>query len=374
MTPATATAARVDEPLAGRAVGPQDAAVGAAPATPVVRDFEPALQARWDGFVEAHPEGTFCHLAAWRSVIEESFGHRCHYLCALRGETITGVLPLVHVKSRLFANALVSNAFCVYGGPLAADPESLAALDAAAEALGRSLAVEHLEYRNMRPMHEGWPRNDSLYVTFRKPILPDPEANLLAIPRKQRAMVRKGIKAGLVEEIDEGVERFYRIYAESVRNHGTPVFARGFFANLKKQFGAACEISIVSKDQRPISGVVSFRFRNEILPYFGGGIGEARKSAAYDFMYWQVMRRACESGLEIFDFGRSKRDTGSFAFKRHWGFEPTPLHYEYRLFGAEAVPEINPLNPKYRLAIALWKRLPVPVANLIGPLVARDLG
>ena len=334
-----------------------------------VRSFDPALSEAWDSFVEANEAGTFFHLAAWRQVIEESFGHRCHYLCAMRAGQITGVLPLVHVNSRLFSNALISNAFCVYGGPLAKDPASLAALDEAAEAVGQRLGVDYLEYRMREPHHETWPCNDQLYVTFRKPILPEPEANMLAIPRKQRAMVRKGIKAGLTEEEDQDVERFYRIYSESVRNHGTPVYSKAFFANLKKTFQESCKITIVTKERVALAGVISFRFRKEILPYFGGGIQSARKAAAYDFMYWQVMKRACESGLEIFDFGRSKRDTGSFAFKRHWGFEPTPLHYEYRLFGASEVPEINPLNPKYRMAIALWKRLPLAAANQIGPMV-----
>ena len=339
-----------------------------------IQRFEELRQDDWDAFVTAHPEGTFFHLAGWREVIERSFGHACPYLAASRNGKITAVLPLVHLKSRLFSNALISNAFCVYGGPLAADEASLEALNRAAEELGRDLGVDYVEYRSLRPCRGDWARNDSLYVTFRKTILPEPEANLLAIPRKQRAMVRKGIKAGLVEEEDESVDRFYRIYAESVRNHGTPVYAKAFFANLKKTFQDACRVTIVSRDGGPLSGVVSFRFRDEILPYYGGGTADARRFAAFDFMYWQVMSWACEAGLKIFDFGRSKRDTGSFAFKRHWGFEPTPLHYEYRLFGAEDVPEINPLNPKYRLAIALWKRMPLAGANLIGPLVSRALG
>ena len=339
-----------------------------------IQSFEPAQRESWDAFVESHPEGTFFHLSGWREVIERSFGHACPYLSVRRGGEITGILPLVHVRSRLFSNALISNAFCVYGGPLAKDEASLEALNQAAEDLGRSLGVDYVEYRSLRPCRSDWARNDSLYVTFRKEILPEPEANLLAIPRKQRAMVRKGIKAGLVEEQEETVDRFYRIYAESVRNHGTPVYAKAFFANLKAIFGEACEVTLVSKDGSPLTGVVSFRFRDEILPYYGGGTADARRLAAFDFMYWQVMKRACEAGLKVFDFGRSKRDTGSFAFKRHWGFEPTPLHYEYRLIGAEEVPEINPLNPKYRLAIALWKRLPLAGANLIGPLVSRALG
>ena len=246
----------------------------------------------WDSFARSRPDGTFFHLSGWKPVVEQSFGHRCHYLYAVRDQRIVGILPLVHIRSRVFSNALISNAFCVYGGPLAADQESADALDLAAEDLGRSLGVEYVEYRMMRASGRDWPANRSLYVTFRKEILPDEEANLLAIPRKQRAMVRKGIKGGLVTEADTNVDRFYRIYAESVRNHGTPVYGKRFYRTLKEVFADSCEIDVVTKNGEPLSAVMSFAFRDEILPYYGGGSPLAREAlAAFDFMYWQVMKR-----------------------------------------------------------------------------------
>lgn len=334
----------------------------------------PEAAPRWDAFVTGCENGTFFHLSGWREVAEQSFGHRCYYFYTAAGDRITGVLPLVHIRSRLFSNSLISNAFCVYGGPLARDEPSRSALNAAALDLGQSLGVDYIEYRMREPFEEGWAWNSTLYATFRKEILPDVEANLLAIPRKQRAMVRKGLRSGLgcVEAPD--VDRFYRLYSESVRNLGTPVFSRKFFRILTEVFQDDCQISVVTDGKSDLTGVISFRFRDEILPYYGGGTSQARRSAAYDFMYWTVMRDACDAGLKIFDFGRSKRATGSFDFKRHWGFEPTPLHYGYRLLGSSTVPELNPLNPKYRLAIALWKRLPLASANLIGPILSRSLG
>lgn len=338
-----------------------------------VQPLEAAERPQWDAFVQACPEATFFHLSGWQQVIERSFGHRCYFLLARSGGTVRGVLPLVHVASRLFGNALISNAFCVYGGPAAADAAAGAALDQAALELAERLGVDHLEYRLRAPRHEDWARNDELYVTFRKPLDPEPERNLLAIPRKQRAMVRKGIKAGLRSEVDTEIDRFFRVYAESVRNLGTPVFGKRYFRTLKEVFGPACEILMVVHGGRAVSGVMSFRFRDEIVPYYGGGSAEARRLAANDFMYWEVMRRACEGGVRTFDFGRSKRGTGSYAFKRHWGFEPEPLPYEYRLMRRQDLPGVTPANPTYRLYIALWKRLPLHVANLIGPRIARDL-
>ncbi len=331
-------------------------------------------EARWDAFVERCPEATFFHRAGWRRVLERSFGHACHFLYAERAGEIVGVLPLTHVRSRLFSNALISNALCVYGGPAAADEAARQALDAHAVELAGKLGVDYLEYRCRAPMHPDRPRNADLYVTFRKALDPDPERNLLAVPRKQRAMVRKGIKLGLKGETDLDVERFYRLYAASVRNLGTPVFPKAYFRNLRDAFGDDCEVlTVVGPGGRPLAGVMSFYFRDEVLPYYGGGTAAARTVAANDFMYWEVMRAACERGCRVFDFGRSKRGTGAFAFKRNWGFEPEPLHYEYVLLRGE-IPSVNPTNPRYRALIAMWKRLPLPVANFLGPYVTRHLG
>jgi FemAB-related protein (PEP-CTERM system-associated) len=340
-----------------------------------VQALENGAQAKWDAFVDVCDDATFFHRAGWKRVIEESLGHDAHFLYAEdEAGQIVGVLPLVFIRSPLFGKSLSSTAFCVYGGPAVLSTEAADALTARAVEIGQRLRVGHIEYRSRKPTQSDWTRNSSLYVTFRKPIDPDPEKNLLAIPRKQRAMVRKGIKNGLASEIDQNVERMHAIYAESVRNLGTPVFPRRYFAALKKEFGNDCEVLTIVSQGKPVASVMSFFFRNEVLPYYGGGTIEARDVAANDFMYWEVMRRAGERGYGLFDFGRSKVGTGAFDFKTHWGFEPEPLHYEYRLLTAKELPEINPLNPKFKLFIAAWKRLPLPVANFIGPWIASDLG
>jgi FemAB-related protein (PEP-CTERM system-associated) len=329
-------------------------------------------RARWDAFVRSSAEGTFFHLSGWKNVIESVLGHPTYYLYAESPAGIEGVLPLGHVKSWLFGNALVSVPFCVYGGVAARSEAARRALEQEAERLAISLGVEYLEVRNRVSHREDWPTKD-LYVTFRKMIHPDPEANLKAIPRRQRAMVRKGIAAGLASEIDEGVDRFFDCYAASTRNLGTPVLPERFFRALREEFDSDCEVLTVTSEGRPVASVLSFYFREEVLPYYGGGPAVARALKANDFMYWELMRRSAERGLRVFDYGRSKVGSGSYHFKKNWGFEPEPLPYRYRLVKATAVPNVSPTNPKYRLMIEAWRRLPLSWAKRLGPLVARNL-
>ena len=360
-------------PLTLEAMPSNAAPETAAPPPLQVRELSFADFARWDAFVTDCPEATFFHRAGWKTVIERAFGHRTHFLLAEAGGRIEGVLPLARMKSLLFGHTLVSLPFCVYGGIAATTDRARSALDDAARALAQTLRVDHLEYRSREPRHADWAHKD-LYVTFRQAIDPDPERNLLAIPRKQRAMVRKGIKAGLTSETERDVRRFFEAYSASVHRLGTPVFSRRYFEILAAVFGDDCEVLTVNLDGRLIAGVLSFYFRDEVLPYYGGGTAAARELAGNDFMYWEVMRRACERGSRVFDYGRSKRGTGSFDFKKNWGFEPQPLHYEYLLVQGRRVPDHNPLNPKYGRFIRLWQRLPLPVANMIGPHIVKSIG
>jgi len=330
--------------------------------------------ARWDAFVLGCPQATFFHRAGWQALIRDVFRHDTYFLYAESGGCIRGVLPLAHVKSRLFGNALTSLPFSVYGGVAALDEDAAVALEREGDKLAQSLGVDHMELRNVQRRHTDWPLQD-LYVTFRKQIAPKEEDNMLAIPRKQRAMVRKGIKNGLTSHIDTTVDRFFALYADNVHRHGTPALPKAYFKGLCRVFGPDCEVLIIcAPDGRAISSVLSFYFRDEVLPYYAGDDEAARELAANDFKYWELMRLACASGLKVFDYGRSKQGTGSYAFKKNWGFEPTPLHYEYRLYKSDGVPQNNPANAKYRLLIAAWKRMPIGLANWLGPKIVRNLG
>jgi FemAB-related protein (PEP-CTERM system-associated) len=343
--------------------------------TPVrVRAYGREDAERWEAFVERCPEAGFFHRIGWREILERGIGHRTHYLLAERGAELAGVLPLAEVKSLLFGHALVSLPFCAVAGPAASDAQAAQMLLSAAEALGRRIGVAHLELRNAAPREPRWPRQE-LYARFRKPLLPEAEANMRAIPRKQRAMVRKGMKHALASELDRDVERFFPLYADNMHRHGTPPLHKRYFEMLLSVFGRDAQVlTVVDARGRALSSVLSFYFRDEVLPYYAGDALAAREAAANDFKYWELMRRACERGVRVFDFGRSKAGTGPFDFKRNWGFEPAPLAYEYCLYRRSTIPQNNPLNPKYRAFIALWRRLPIRVANALGPHLVKSLG
>ena len=339
-----------------------------------VRPYRDSDRTAWERFVATCPEATFFHRIEWRDLLEQVFRHRTHYLVAERGGCLEGVLPLAEVKSRLFGHALVSLPFAERAGVAATDGAVVAALHARARDLARSLGVEHLELRNAVRREPGWPEQD-LYVSFRREIAADADVNLRAIPRKQRAMVRKAMQRGLVAEIDGGADRFFELYADNVHRHGTPALPRRYFDELLRRFGRDCEVlTVVDREGRPVSGVLSFYFRDQVLPYYAGDVTAARDLAANDFKYWELMRRAGERGVRVFDYGRSKRGTGPYDFKRNWGFTPEPLHYEYALLKRDAIPQNNPANPKYRALIAAWQRLPRAVANGLGPHIVRHLG
>lgn len=339
-----------------------------------VRAYREADRAAWTRFVAACPEATLFHRIEWRDVLERFFRHRAHYLLAERDGRIVAVLPLAEVRSMLFGHALVSLPFAEHAGVASLERDAIAPLHAKARELAQSLGVQHLELRNRVRREPEWPEQD-LYVSFRKQITRNHEQNLQAVPRKQRAMVRRAANRGLRAEIDADTRRFFPLYADNMQRHGTPALPRRFFDELLRTFGSDCEVlTVLDKRGRPVSGVLSFYFRDQVLPYYGGDVLAARQLAANDYRCWELMRRAAERGARLFDFGRSKRGTGSYDFKCHWGFTPEPLHYEYALLKRDAVPQNNPTNPKYRTPIAIWQRLPRPVVNWLGPYIVRNLG
>jgi FemAB-related protein (PEP-CTERM system-associated) len=344
-----------------------------------IRELDAGSAAAWDRFVRAAPAATFFHLSPWARVIRESFGHATHYVFAEQDGAIVGVLPLARMRTMLFGDLLASTPFCVYGGAVAVTPEAASALEAHAMALRERLGSPALEFRRLDAADAGWTERPPLYFTFRKPISAfDDDAKGMEknIPRKQRAEVRKGLnKFGLRSVSDSDTDRLHAIYAESVRNLGSPVFPKRYFRLLADLFPGEHDVTTVLHGEEPVAAVLNFHFRDEVLPYYGGGTRAARGLSANDVMYWEVMRRAHrERGATSFDFGRSKLDTGAFDYKKNWGFSATQLHYCYRLADGARIPENNPNNPKYRLFIALWKKLPVPVANLLGPPLVRGLG
>jgi len=328
-------------------------------------------EAMWDEYVFSHPQATFFHLTGWRRVVERTFPYRSFSCVAQTDGRISGVLPLFLVRNFPFGRSLVSAPLAVSGGICADDPETGLALLTHAQTLARQMGVRYLELRHQDPVGDMPIKN--LYVTFQREISSDPEKNMAAIPRKQRRMIRQGEKHGLSAEIggEEFLKDFYHIYAHSVRNLGTPVFPLRLFAHLLQEFGPACRILAVLREGEMLAAVMTFFFRERVMPYYGGALRNAFQYAVNDFMYWSLMCYAGERGYKIFDFGRSKKGTGSYDFKRHWGFEPTPLPYQYYLVRQKRMPDLNPQNPRFSLAIQLWKGMPLWLARWLGPKVVR---
>ncbi|MGN6374542.1 MAG: FemAB family XrtA/PEP-CTERM system-associated protein [Sphingomonas sp.] len=338
---------------------------------------EAAERQRIDAFVGAHPDATPFHLAGWSLGVARGCGQAAHYLVAERSGAIAGVLPLSAVRSRLFGSALVSSGFAVDGGVLAHDTATAEALVDEAWRLAQRLGCPTLELRGGAAPAGDWHVDADTYLGFARALAADDEAELKAIPRKQRAEVRKALAADLTVETGgarHDLAAHYGVYAESVRNLGTPVFPPALFREVMEALGEAADILTVRHRGKPVASVLSLYLNGTVYPYWGGGTLEARALRANDRMYFALMSHARSRGCTRFDFGRSKAGTGAAAFKKNWGFEPRPLSYAIRSAAGAAPRAINPMSPRYRLQVAAWKRLPLWLANRLGPPIARGLG
>ncbi len=325
-----------------------------------------------DTFLAGRDDVEPFHRPQWTEGVERGTGHRGHYLVAERDHALVGVLPLTRIRSPLFGNALVSAGFGVGGGIVASADSVVEALATAASNLAKREGCASVELRG-GPVPKGWDREEGLYAGFRRELPTGEEAILKSIPRKQRAEVRRTLGGELEVEIgsDEKLrDAHYRIYAESVRNLGTPVFPRELFEAMLNSWGDEADIVLVRAGSVPVAAVLSFYDRETVYPYWGGGVQAARALRANNLLYFALMRHAAERGCTTFDFGRSKVATGPYAFKTNWGFEPRAMVYARK----GRARDINPLSPKRQLQSALWKKMPLPVANRLGPIIARGLG
>ncbi|MEZ5659049.1 MAG: FemAB family PEP-CTERM system-associated protein [Burkholderiaceae bacterium] len=353
------------------ASAPDDGSAAAAPITVrrrIADDF-----AAWQALCLERADSHFFHRAEWPDLLSRTLGYHDESLVALAQGRLVGVLPLMSVRGLLGARHLCSLPFCAYGGPLAQTEAIAQALIEAACERARELGAGHLELRGER-RHCPQAPVQSLYSTFRAPI-PDELDSMMGIPQKRRNVVRKAVSLGLHADVNRDADRFFEQYAENAHAHGTPALGRRFFHELLAAFPDSADVLTVRDAQgQDLSAILNFYHRGEVLAYFAGEVLAARQTNANDFKYWSLMRHARDRGCTRFDFGRSKAGTGSFKFKKLWGFEPSPLAYEFPWLPGGEVPQTNPLNPKYRLAIQVWQRLPRPIVDRIGPWVVAGLG
>ncbi len=330
------------------------------------------------GYVRAHAGATPFHLPEWIIAVARGCGQRAHYLLAESANgAVAGVLPLVEIGSPLFGRAMVSSGFGVGGGILADDNVAVGLLAQAGWTLAEQRRCPTLELRGGPVPGPEWQPDTTTYLGFARDLAADDEAELLAIPRKQRAEVRKALAADL--EVTKGrnagdLKAHYAVYAESVRNLGTPVFPARLFREVLREFGESADILTVMERGRAVASVLSLYMNDTVYPYWGGGTHAARGARANERLYFALMSHARTRGCARFDFGRSKAGTGAAAFKKNFGFEGVPLTYAKRTAAGAAPREINPLNPRYRVQVAMWRKLPLWLANRTGPMIARGLG
>lgn len=337
-----------------------------------VFSLDPGSRERWDDFVRAHPQGTPFHQTAWMSVMKSTYGYRPHYFYAERDGRMVGIAPAFLVSNWLSGRCLISLPFAVYGGICAVDDEAEGALIGHLEQFAASSGMEYLELRNRRgELRTGYHANPR-YATFTLPLTPETGKVYSALPKDVRYMIRKAEKAGLrvrrgVDQLDD----FYSLMAINLRRLGTPAFPRALFENLIREFQSQVELTIVYAAGKPIAGGMSIFFRDWMQPYYIGSREEAKAMAANDFLWWKLIERAVEANCTTFDFGRSKKGSGNFDFKKKWNPQVESLNYQVRLFERKDPPNFSPANPKFEKAANLWKKLPLGLTRIVGPHVVR---
>ncbi|MFT3967854.1 MAG: FemAB family PEP-CTERM system-associated protein [Sphingobium sp.] len=351
---------------------------GATSIVETVSSADIAALAEIERFVAGRTDATPFHRPAWVCAVARGTGQEALFLVArAQSGAIRGLLPLNVIHSPIFGRALVSSGFAVDGGIIADEPATARLLADGAVALAARRVCDTIELRGGVAPGQGWTVRSGGYLNFQRPIAADDEAELLAIPRKHRAEVRKGLDQNY--DIITGTSQamrvaHYALYRRSVHNLGTPVFPRGLFDEVLDAFGDGAGILQVASAGTVLSSVIALYHRGACMPYWQGADRDARKARSNEVLYFSLMRHARERGCHMFDFGRSKAGTGTAAYKKNWGFEAQPLDYFIHAAAGQEVRDINPLSPQYQRKVALWKTLPAPLVDRIGPWIARGLG
>ncbi|BDV43048.1 hypothetical protein GURASL_19710 [Geotalea uraniireducens] len=329
----------------------------------------------WDDFVASRPEATNYHRYGWRTVIERAFGHRTYYLMATdERDQVCGVLPLTHMKSALFGSFLVSLPFFNYGGMLCATDDAARGLLERSRQLLDEVGAEYAELRHLHPTGKALPSKEHK-VTMLLALQDDAESQWKALDAKVRNQVRKAEKSGLTTVVGhcELLDGFYEVFCRNMRDLGTPVYSKELFRQVLEVFPETTRIISVILDGRTVAAGLLTWYRDTLEVPWASSIRDVRELCPNNLLYWEAIRFAIGNGSRHFDFGRSTPGEGTYRFKKQWGAEPHQLHWDYLLNPGAALPELNPANPKYRLAISLWQRLPVAVTKLLGPPIVRNI-
>jgi FemAB-related protein (PEP-CTERM system-associated) len=326
----------------------------------------------WESYVRAHPDASLFHHLAWQRSLERTFrSYRpCHRI-AWRGDSVVGVLPLYRVPGLPFGCSLISTPLGVYGGVCADDEEAGQALIDDAAAYGRTIGAQYVELRHERAV-ASLPTKD-LYFTFRREIHQDHEVDLKALPAEKRRAIRVAEGRGLTCRIGgiELLDAFYDVYTRNMRTLGSPAFPHRLFVTLLEEYGTHARIFGVFQGDTLTSASFNFFYRDVVMPYYAASTPAGMAVHTNVYMYWCIMCHAAEHGFKVIDFGRSKKDSGPYHFKRRWGITPTHVPYQYQLLALREIPNLSPTNPKFALPIRIWQRMPLPITRWLGPKLSR---
>jgi FemAB-related protein (PEP-CTERM system-associated) len=330
--------------------------------------------AAWDAFVQAHPDATGYHLWSWRELFERTFGHEAHYLAAMRGGEIAGILPIVGMRTFLFGKFGVSLPFVNYGGVVASDDDVARAMVDEASKVAAARQWKHLEIRHLdQRFTDLAPKRHKVGMYL--PLAENETKQWEALDKKVRNQVRKAQKNEFTTAVGGGelVDEFYQVFAQNMRDLGTPVYAKRVFSEILRLFPTQARLHVVRDKGKPIAASLTFAWRTMVEVPWASSLKEYRSQCPNMLLYWEMLRTACLDGLRTFDFGRSTPDEGTFHFKRQWGAEPRPMCWEYWLPVGQTLPDQSPKNPKFAAAISLWQRLPIGITTRLGPHIVRGI-
>jgi serine/alanine adding enzyme len=342
----------------------------------------------WDSYVNNHAISTHCHLSGWKNVFENAYGHKAYYVLAEDRSKIVGVLPLFHLKSFLFGNHLVSMPFLNYGGILSDNEETEIALLSEAIKLGKKLKVSSTELRHIKPissfnpMNPNNPMNMLNYTTRTHKVrmclnLPDTKEDLLkSFKAKLRSQISRPQKEGMTAIIggSEQLTPFYKVFSINMRDLGSPVHSKKLFKEICREFSQNVRIGIVKYQNDPVAAALIICFRNTVEIPWASSLKKFNKLSPNMLLYWSLIEYACERGFKYFDFGRSTPGEGTYKFKEQWGAKPLPMYWDNIVLNGHQINRNNSEKSKFDTAIKYWKKLPIPISNMVGPLVRKNIG
>ena len=383
-----------------------------------IKNFQPTDSRLWDEYVLVHPGATLYHLSGWKNVIEKTYGHKTHYLIAVKDnskletrnskqspqdnrlsaldyELVTGILPLFHIKHFIFGNSLISIPFFDLGGILADDEQTEKGLLQEAINIGEKLKVDNIELRHIDSLscfdsfdsqvstRNPEPGTRNLFFQTRshkvRMLLELPESSdvlMKSFKAKLRSQIKKPFKEGLYIKIGgpELLNDFYKVFSINMRDLGSPVHSKKLIQNVFEEFSGKAKIVMVYKDNEPVACSVVVGFKDTLENPWASALREYSRLSSNMLLYWTMLEYAGDNGYIYFDFGRSSPDEGTYKFKQQWGSKPTPLHWQYIYLKGEPPASETSEKAKFEKAIRYWQKLPVSVTKILGPRIRKYIG